>query len=163
MGSCRIKPQQRGSQCRHRLVAHPHWPREDAQTQLHPEKCNEPEASLNGARVPQFCPHRILPCNSTATALCEALKNPFQRDSTKNGLLFASAPLLALPNLPGWVINGPIFSCSMDSRKMAQEKGAEGEDREERPLAYKTQASCILHDHPHRGERPDGERWLVEE
>lgn len=51
----------------------------------------------------------------------------------------------------------------MDSRNRPEDKGAEGEDREKRPLTYKTHASGVLHDHPHSGEGPDGERWLSEE
>lgn len=30
--------------------------------------------------------------------------------------------LLTLPNLPGWVINGPIFFCSLESRRLPEEE-----------------------------------------
>lgn len=51
VGSCRIKPQQRGYQRRHSLVFHLHWPREDVRTQVHPEKGRGPDANPSGTQA----------------------------------------------------------------------------------------------------------------
>ena len=73
------------------------------------------------------------------------------------------SPLVIFPNLPGWVINGPVFFCCLEGGRLPEENSAPGKVGEKSPLTSRCRTPVSPPAAPGRRGGPRAECRLFKE